>query len=115
MSSALSSRHADASRRGWQHRLHLDAQLLFSLLGLSTLGLVVLYSAGGGDIELVERQIPGDPHVPLDRDCVDYIEHSLDDLEGGVAFLEKLLEAPFDPPDALFDRRRLGARLEDGA
>ncbi|NNJ95357.1 MAG: rod shape-determining protein RodA [Halobacteria archaeon] len=57
MSVAFASRHEDASRRGWQHRLHLDAQLLFSLIGLSALGLVVLYSAGGGDIELVERQL----------------------------------------------------------
>jgi len=57
MSIAFASRHEDASRRGWQHRLHLDAQLLFSLIGLSALGLVVLYSAGGGDIELVERQL----------------------------------------------------------
>ena len=57
MSVAIASHHEDASRRGWQHRLHLDAQLLFSLIGLSALGLVVLYSAGGGDIELVERQL----------------------------------------------------------
>jgi len=57
MNIALSSRHEDASRRGWQHSLHLDAQLLFSLIGLSALGLVVLYSAGGGDIDLVERQL----------------------------------------------------------
>jgi rod shape determining protein RodA len=57
MNIALSSRHEDASRRGWQHSLHLDAQLLFSLIGLSALGLVVLYSAGGGDMALVERQL----------------------------------------------------------
>lgn len=57
MNIALSSRHEDASRRGWQHSLHLDAQLLFSLIGLSAFGLVVLYSAGGGDIALVERQL----------------------------------------------------------
>ena len=57
MSVALASRHEDASRRGWQHQLHLDAQLLIGLIGLSALGLVVLYSAGGGDIELVKRQL----------------------------------------------------------
>ncbi|MGB5260493.1 MAG: rod shape-determining protein RodA [Gammaproteobacteria bacterium] len=57
MNVAIASRHEDASRRGWQHRLHLDAQLLVSLIGLSALGLVVLYSAGGADIELVERQL----------------------------------------------------------
>ena len=57
MSAAFGRHHEDASHRGWQHRLHLDAQLLFSLIGLSALGLIVLYSAGGGDIELVERQL----------------------------------------------------------
>ncbi len=57
MNIALSSRHEDASRRGWQHSLHLDAQLLFALIGLSALGLIVLYSAGGGDMALVERQL----------------------------------------------------------
>jgi len=57
VSVALASRHEDASRRGWQHQLHLDAQLLIGLIGLSALGLVVLYSAGGGDIELVKRQL----------------------------------------------------------
>jgi rod shape determining protein RodA len=57
MSFVATRHHEDASRRGWQYRLHLDAQLLFSLLGLSVLGLIVLYSAGGGDIELVERQL----------------------------------------------------------
>ena len=57
MSFAATRHHEDASQRGWQYRLHIDAQLLFSLLGLSILGLIVLYSAGGGDIELVERQL----------------------------------------------------------
>ena len=57
MSAVFGRHHEDASHRGWQHRLHLDAQLLFSLIGLSALGLIVLYSAGGGDIELVERQL----------------------------------------------------------
>ncbi|MDX1696915.1 MAG: FtsW/RodA/SpoVE family cell cycle protein, partial [Thiohalobacterales bacterium] len=57
MSIAVTPHHEDASRRGWQHRLHLDAQLLFSLIGLSTFGLIVLYSAGGADTDLVERQL----------------------------------------------------------
>ena len=57
MNIPLTRHYEDASRRGWQHRLHLDAQLLFSLIGLSALGLIVLYSAGGGDMELVERQL----------------------------------------------------------
>jgi rod shape determining protein RodA len=54
---AIGRHHADASKRGWQYRLHLDAPLLFTLLGVCTYGLIVLYSAGGGSIEIVERQL----------------------------------------------------------
>lgn len=54
---ALTPHREDASRSGWQYRLHLDAPLLFSLITVSALGLIVLYSAGGGDIALVERQL----------------------------------------------------------
>ena len=57
MSSVLSSHREDASRAGWQYRLHLDAPLLFALIATSGLGLIVLYSAGGGDMDLVERQL----------------------------------------------------------
>ena len=57
MSINISSRREDASLRGWQSRLHLDAPLLISLVFVSTLGLMVLYSASGGDISLVERQL----------------------------------------------------------
>lgn len=57
MSIAFSSHREDASQRGWQHRLHIDAPLLFTLIATSALGLIVLYSAGGGDIELVKRQL----------------------------------------------------------
>lgn len=57
MSIAFSSHREDASQRGWQYRLHIDAPLLFTLIATSALGLIVLYSAGGGDIELVERQL----------------------------------------------------------
>ncbi len=57
MSSTFTRGRDDASRRGWQQKLHLDAPLLIALISLSALGLVVLYSAGGGDIELVERQL----------------------------------------------------------
>jgi rod shape determining protein RodA len=57
MSITLSPHREDASRSGWQYRLHLDAPLLFSLITVSALGLIVLYSAGGGDIALVERQL----------------------------------------------------------
>ncbi len=57
MSMILSPHREDASQRGWQYRLHIDAPLLFTLVAVSALGLIVLYSAGGGDIELVERQL----------------------------------------------------------
>ena len=57
MSMILSPHREDASQRGWQYRLHIDAPLLFALVAVSALGLIVLYSAGGGDIELVERQL----------------------------------------------------------
>ena len=57
MSIALTPHYEDASRRGWQYRLHLDAPLLFALIAVSALGLIVLFSAGGGDIDLVERQL----------------------------------------------------------
>lgn len=57
MSIAFTPHREDASRSGWQYRLHLDAPLLFSLITVSALGLIVLYSAGGGDLALVERQL----------------------------------------------------------
>ena len=53
----ISSRREDASLRGWQSRLHLDAPLLITLVFVSTLGLMVLYSASGGDVSLIERQL----------------------------------------------------------
>ena len=57
MNNALTRHHDDASQRGWQYRAHLDAPLLVTLVALSAMGLVVLYSAGGGDIGLIERQL----------------------------------------------------------
>ncbi len=57
MSTLLDSHREDASRRDWQHILHLDAALLFGLVALSTLGLFVLYSSAGGDENLLIRQI----------------------------------------------------------
>lgn len=57
MNIAISRHHEDASKRGWQYRLHIDAPLLFMLVGTCTYGLIVLYSAGGGSIEIVERQV----------------------------------------------------------
>jgi rod shape determining protein RodA len=57
MNQRLSTARDDASQRGWQYRLHVDAPLLFALAGLSVLGLIVLYSAGGEDMALVQRQM----------------------------------------------------------
>jgi len=57
MSTVLSPHREDASHAGWQYRLHIDAPLLFALIAVCTLGLIVLYSAGGGDAALVERQL----------------------------------------------------------
>jgi len=47
MSTLLDSAREDASRRDWQHLLHVDAVLLFGLFATSVFGLFVLYSAGG--------------------------------------------------------------------
>ena len=57
MSAVISHRREDASRRGWQYRLHLDAPLLLALVAVSGLGLMVLYSAGGEDMDLLGRQL----------------------------------------------------------
>jgi rod shape determining protein RodA len=57
MSAVTSHRREDASQRGWQYRLHLDAPLLLALIGVSGLGLMVLYSAGGEDADLLGRQL----------------------------------------------------------
>jgi rod shape determining protein RodA len=57
MNTALTPHREDASRRGWQYRLHIDAPLLVALIAVSAFGLTVLYSAGGGDIALIERQL----------------------------------------------------------
>ncbi|QIK36930.1 rod shape-determining protein RodA [Caldichromatium japonicum] len=42
---------------GWLRRLHLDAPLLTGLLALCGFGLMVLYSAGDREWEMVERQL----------------------------------------------------------
>ncbi len=46
-----------AEPRTLAHRLHIDLPLLIGLLLLSGLGLVVLYSAGGQDMDLILRQL----------------------------------------------------------
>jgi len=57
MNAVISSSREDASRRGWQYRLHIDAPLLVALIGVSAIGLLVLYSAGGSDMDLIGRQL----------------------------------------------------------
>jgi len=57
MNAVISSSREDASRRGWQYRLHIDAPLLIALIGVSGIGLLVLYSAGGRDMDLIGRQL----------------------------------------------------------
>ena len=57
MSTLLDGSREDASRRDWQHILHIDAALLFSLLALSGLGLFVLYSAAGQEQSVLLRQL----------------------------------------------------------
>ncbi len=48
---------AQAAKFGLWRRLHLDAPLLLGLLTLCSFGLLVVYSAGDQDIEIVERQL----------------------------------------------------------
>ena len=57
MNSLLGGSREDASRRDWQHILHLDAVLLFWLLAVSVFGLFVLYSASGQDQDVLIRQL----------------------------------------------------------
>ena len=57
MSSVVSTSRGDAGQHGWQYRLHIDVPLLIALIGVSTIGLLVLYSAGGSDMDLIGRQL----------------------------------------------------------
>jgi len=57
VSTLLDGSREDASRRDWQHILHIDAALLFGLLALSGLGLFVLYSAAGQEQAVLLRQL----------------------------------------------------------
>ncbi len=57
MSTIIDGSREDASRRDWQHILHIDAALLLGLLALSVLGLFVLYSAAGQDQPVMFRQL----------------------------------------------------------
>ena len=49
-----SNAHKERYSLWW--RLHIDVPLLLGLLVLIAIGLVVLYSAGGENIELIKRQ-----------------------------------------------------------
>ena len=50
--------HHDAMKpASFLNRIHLDGYLLSALFALMTMGLFVLYSAGGGDIALLKRQV----------------------------------------------------------
>jgi rod shape determining protein RodA len=44
------------TRRSWLQRFHLDGALLLGLAAACGVGLVVLYSASGGSLEVMERQ-----------------------------------------------------------
>ncbi|WP_371188984.1 rod shape-determining protein RodA [Thalassotalea maritima] len=46
-----------AKRKTLMERIHIDLPLLFGLLVLMSLGLAVIYSAGGQDMDLVVRQV----------------------------------------------------------
>lgn len=48
--------HSEQKRSIWFH-IHLDLPLLAALLILMSVGLFVIYSAGGQDLELVQRQV----------------------------------------------------------
>ena len=45
------------TRRTWLQRFHLDGALLLGLAAACSLGMVVLYSASGGSLEVMERQL----------------------------------------------------------
>lgn len=44
------------TRRSWLQRIHLDGTLLVGLIAACALGLVILYSASGGSLDVMERQ-----------------------------------------------------------
>ncbi len=49
-------RRGGPATSAWPQALHIDLPLLLSLAALATIGLVVLYSAGNQDIDVVARQ-----------------------------------------------------------
>lgn len=52
-----SSRWGSTSDRGWLQRMHLDGFLLAAIAAVAALGLLMLYSASGGAIELWIKQV----------------------------------------------------------
>ena len=57
-------------------------------------------------LEIVERQIPGDPHLPLTETVVDHVEHYTRDVDAAAAFFGGLFGTPFE--DAFVDPVRGG-------
>ena len=53
----LTPSHTHKARSSIWWRLHIDIPLLLGLLALISFGLVILYSAGGENMELIERQV----------------------------------------------------------
>lgn len=53
----FSSNHDTAKKNSFLQNIHIDVPLLIGLITLMTLGLFVIYSAGGQDIALVKRQV----------------------------------------------------------
>ena len=58
-SSAMNFREENRISAGWRlcYRLHLDLPLLIGIMLLAAMGMVVLYSAGDQNIELLNRQV----------------------------------------------------------
>ncbi|MFT5312789.1 MAG: rod shape determining protein RodA, partial [Paraglaciecola sp.] len=47
----------EPNKRGILTRMHCDGPLLLGLLLLMTVGLITIYSAGGEDLDLIQRQL----------------------------------------------------------
>ena len=47
----------DSNRRSFWNKIHCDGTLLFGLIVLMVVGLVTIYSAGGQEIGLIQRQL----------------------------------------------------------
>ena len=47
----------DTHQRSFLNKIHCDGMLLFGLLVLMAVGLIPIYSAGGQDMALIQRQL----------------------------------------------------------